>query len=505
MPAPLVTVVGHCTDVAARVFCCAKKTHAVARIAWSAAGQIGTQDRELTAASPYAIGVFELRGLPASSRVTYAIDAAADETSLASPAEMLAPDAPTPSFRLLPTSRPLRLGLVSCNGAFQVTDVRRRYLMWRKLRDQIDSGNIDVLIHAGDQIYADAIWMKHDASAANGGLTPGATKRVEAVTEEYRRWYVERSWDAPDVAAVLASVPNLMTWDDHDIYDGYGSNDDDHEPPQQAFLKAAAQAFSEFQTSHGPGAIGPPGQSFLTGFVHRDIGVLLLDTRLNRSWKTGTILGAGQLQSVEAWLETHAATLRHLFVVTSIPVVHAKVTAALKLIEMLPGRQGLEDDLREVWTASRNRAECQSLCKRLFATLSKNRGLQITLLSGDVHVGALAEMESLLGAHQQSSVRRIFQVTSSGVGHPPIGGIAMWAVRRLLTSAWVELGSADFRGRLLTLNGVEDQIVEARNFAVIRLEGDDCAWHPQGNVYVDFHTETPDGLDTRVLPQTLNG
>jgi phosphodiesterase/alkaline phosphatase D-like protein len=505
MPAPIVIVVGHCTDTAARVFCCARKTHTAARIAWSAAGQIGTQDLELTAASPYNIGVFDLRGLPASARVTYAIDAAAGEASLASPASMLAPQADTRTFRLLPTSRPLRLGLVSCNGGFQVADVRRRHLMWRKLRAEIEKGNIDVLIHGGDQIYADAIWMKHDASHASRGLTPDATARVAAVTEEYRRWYVERAWDAPDIAAVLAAVPNLMMWDDHDIYDGYGSNDDDDEPPQQAFLKAAAQAFSEFQTSHGPGALGPRGESFLTGFIHGDVGVLLLDTRFNRRWKSGIVLGAAQLQSVEEWLDAHAARLRHLFVVSSIPIVHAKVTAALKLIELLPGNQGLEDDLREAWTASRNRAECQSLCKRLFGTLAKNRGLQITILSGDVHVGALAEVESLLAAHQQAGVRRMFQVTSSGVGHPPVGGIAMWAVRKLLTSAWVELGCADFRGRLLTLNGVEDQIIEARNFAVIRLEGDDGAWHSQGNVYVDFHAETPDGLDTRVLPQTLNG
>lgn len=505
MGLPLVIVVGHCTDIAARVFCCARKTQRFARIAWSAAGQIGVQDLQLNAASPYNLGVFDLRGLPASAVVTYSIDAAADEASLASPVSMLAAGADKRRFRLLPTSRPLRLGLLSCNGAFQVADAKRRYLMWRKLREQIEQGSIDVLIHAGDQIYADAIWMKHDASYASRGLTPDNTARVAAVTEEYRRWYVERAWDAPDVAVVLASVPNLMTWDDHDIYDGYGSNDDDDQPPQQAFLKAAAQAFSEFQTSHGPGTLGPSGQSFLTGFVHGDVGVLLLDTRLNRRWSTGTILGAGQLETMDAWLATHAPKLRHLFVVSSIPLVHAKVTAALKLIEMLPGRQGLEDDLREAWTASRNRGECQALCKRLFATLAAHRGLQITMLSGDVHVGALAEVESLLPAHQQAGVRRLFQVTSSGIGYPPVGGIAMWAVRKLLTSAWVELGSADFRGRLLTLNGVEDQVVEARNFAVIRLEGDGGAWHPQGNVHVDFHAETADGLDTQVLPQILNG
>ena len=41
------------------------------------------------------------------------------------------------------------------------------------------------------------------------------------------------------VAAVLASVPNVMTWDDHEIYDGYGSHDDDGEPSQQAFFLAA--------------------------------------------------------------------------------------------------------------------------------------------------------------------------------------------------------------------------------------------------------------------------
>jgi phosphodiesterase/alkaline phosphatase D-like protein len=501
MPKPAVIVVGHCTVDSARIFCCAEaqgKDHSFARLAWRAGGEEDEINITLRAADPYHLGVFEL-DLPPSATVEYAIDVSATESDLPQAATLLS--GPLNSFRLLPRGRPLRVGLVSCNGVYQVADESRRYSLWRHLKTQIDQQAIDLLIHAGDQIYADPIWMRYDSDHRNRDLSPAAEERMTALTAEYRRWYVERSWNAPPVAEVLASCPNLMMWDDHDIYDGYGSHDDDSEPPQQAFLLAAKQAFEEFQTSHGPGRLDPES-SYLAAFTHEEVGIVFLDARTNRMWRRNTVVGEKQLSAFDEWTRAHLRNLKRLYIVSSIPLVHANVSAALRLFRIIPGREGIEDDLRDTWTASRNRDECQRFVKRLFALLEKNPALQITILSGDVHVGAVGEIRSRLmrSSKANESWPRIHQVTSSGIGHPPPEGIGLWFMKRT-SRDWFQIGSDDFEGRLITLHGVSDLVLARRNFAVLNL-GDE-AWEPHGNLRVDFHAEVE--AEFEVFTQILNG
>ena len=51
----------------------------------------------------------------------------------------------TSGRRPLPTHRPPRIALLSCNGAFEVEDRERRYDMWRSLRREIEAGNVDLI------------------------------------------------------------------------------------------------------------------------------------------------------------------------------------------------------------------------------------------------------------------------------------------------------------------------------------------------------------------------
>lgn len=507
MAEPSVIVVGCCTDTSARIFCCAPgngNQSSVARIAWRGADDtsIQTQDKELRPADSYQFEVFELEDLPQSATLEYAIDVAPTLRKLTENNKLLKQS--PKSFRLLPSNRPLRLGLVSCNGANEESNERRRYELWKKLKKQIDRGAIDMVLHCGDQIYADPIWRRYDADHRNQGLTPADKKRVHELTREYRQWYAERSWNAPDVAAVLCAIPNLMTWDDHDIFDGYGSNDDDDKPPQQAFFLAAKQAYEEFQLSHGPEPLHDA--SYLRGFVHGGVGVLLLDTRSNRMWRKGTVLGEAQFEAIDRWCAENVSSLKRLYVVSSIPLIHVDVALAETLRKIMPGTEGMEDDLRDCWTASRNRDECQRLAKRLFSILRDNPELQITVLSGDVHVGAIGEIRSTLKGHRRADgeIPRIFQVTSSGIGHPPPSGIKLSLIKRTAANIALSLGTNDIKARPCSLMGVDGLFLARRNFAILNLcdhSGND--WEPHGNLLVEFHAEGE--RDPKVLRQVLNG
>jgi hypothetical protein len=505
MAPPITLVVGHCTSTTARIFCCGAAgtpTGAVARLRWSSGRTTKTVDLALHAADPYQLGVFALKDLPAGAEITYAVDVAATAEGLAT-ADALAAGT-THRFRLMPADRPPRVAFVSCNGTYDFTPEANRYVVWRKLKERVDAGEVDLVVHGGDQIYADFIWMGHDSDPANRGLTPASTARVAEITRRYRALYT-KTWSAPEVAAVLASVPNVMTWDDHDVYDGWGSHDDDGEGPQQAFFAAARQAYAEFQVSHGAGPVDAKS-SFMSAWTQDKVGFLLLDTRSNRMWTHSRVLGDAQIAAAKAWVAANGRGLKRLYVVSSIPLVHAKVAAALTLLKILPGTEEVEDDLRDSWVSTNNRNECQRLAKWLFSVQMDNPGLQVTVLGGDVHVAALAEVHSRLPAHIGNAQvpPRFFQVTSSGIGTPPPAGVTL-KLMKLATGGDIELGTPDIVGRLIRINGARDVILAQRNFVVLNVEDNDHPgkWEPRGNLRADYFVER--GHDCDRLPQVLNG
>lgn len=476
MTAPLLAIVGLSTGEMTRISVFTGEANRFARLSLS--GGV-TREIALSSAPPCALGTFEIAGLPAGTAVRYAIDVAPS-------ADLLVTPEPGPeSFRVLPGDRPLRIALVSCNGTFTVEE-GRRHALWERLRQQVDLGLVDLIIHAGDQIYADPIWKEHETGSARVG-DPG--ERREALTRRYREWTL-KTWLGTPAAGVLARCPSVMMWDDHDIYDGWGSNEDDIQPTSRLYFDAARQAFSEFQARHNPPGIDA-GNSFATGFVHGEIGVLLIDGRTHRNYAQGVVVGKPQWASIDRWLQDALGRkLRHLFVVVGVPPMHVELAAALSILEATPWTEEPTDDLRDAWISKNNRREAERLLYRLFQFRRESPDTMVTLLSGDVHVGTLAQIESTVPRHQSPTGHpgRIFQVVSSGIGHAPPEGTLAWMLRQVGRMD-VELAS-DIHGKLLRLSGIERNMLCERNFAVLDpTDGSGERWEADGNLRVLFHAE----------------
>src|SRR5919198_2099999 len=108
LTAPRLTVIGHCTRTTARILCCADSDASgrsrVARLAWRADGRIGFVEMLLAPAPPYALGVFDLHGLPPGAEVSYAIVVGEDASALPGAEQIL--HSASGRFRLLPAHRP---------------------------------------------------------------------------------------------------------------------------------------------------------------------------------------------------------------------------------------------------------------------------------------------------------------------------------------------------------------------------------------------------------------
>lgn len=393
------------------------------------------------------------------------------------------------------------MGYASCNGFSDpklMKSVRVPNAMWSRLgrlhneQDKVDQqtfGPLHLLLLGGDQVYADAMWSVIPELKA--WTTLPWDKRVKAKWTDtlqrkmeayYSNLYLER-WSQPEVAAMLATVPTVMMWDDHDIMDGWGSYPQDmHDSPiYQGLFAIARRAFALFQRHALNGVLPPstlPGQSFHnSGLRIGSLGLLVLDMRSERRPRAGDVSAQGgtlmpdQVLSPKSWTAVYdwlsrqeaAGDMKHLFVMSSIPVVHPSFELLEKLLGVLPGQQELEDDLRDHWTSPPHRAERLRMIHRLLQTGAS--GSRVTLLSGDVHVAALGVIESSrAGLRPNAGV--INQLTSSAVVHPSPGAVVLFFLEQACKH--VEQVDRGINGSMLEFPTTTHRMIGARNFLTLQ-------------------------------------
>ena len=343
------------------------------------------------------------------------------------------------SFRTPPAEherRAFQFAFFSCNMPYAVHGLFRKRTdvssvdMWDYLAATLarHAHDVDLVVAGGDQCYSDGvetldIWrhLNRSMRKADGLLLPDE----EAMRSWYRDVY-RGYWGFDAVQRVFDGFPTYMVWDDHEIGDGWGSHyfepgerrdglrrilpdldergltyEDGLELVRRMF-RAARQTYVEYQHSHNPPtAAGDLDYSFARG----GCAFYVLDGRGERDLARDDyrILGRAQFQRFAGWL---AALRPHetpfAFVVSAVPVLHTR--AALVAADDLLG--GLGDDLRDSWEHELHDVERRALMDALFD--AAERGIRVSILSGDVHVSAVFAIEDDRG-------NRIHQLTSSAI------------------------------------------------------------------------------------------
>ena len=410
-------------------------------------------------------------------------------------------------FSVPPLNAMPSMAYASCNGFSSASLMKSTPVpnaLWARLgrlhalEDRVDTqtyGPYHLLLLGGDQIYSDAMWaVLPDLQAWSqldrpARIAAAFTPAMQtALTAYFSSMYLER-WSQPDVVAALASLPSVMMWDDHDIMDGWGSYPIDMHscPVFQGIFSVAKAAFEMFQRQvMQPGAHAPatlPGQTaHNSGYRVGGAGLLALDMRSERAPRagdmdaTGGLLTAEQVMSdtswraVYQWLDMQEAQgdMTHLFVMSSIPVVHPSFELLEKMLGIFPGQQELEDDLRDHWTSPPHKAERLRLIHRLLAASAK--GIRITLLSGDVHVAAIGVIESDR-SNASTTARVINQLTSSGIVHPPPPGVALFFLEQACQR--VDQIDRGITGTMYEFPTTSHRMIGARNFLTLQPDGAD--------------------------------
>lgn len=392
------------------------------------------------------------------------------------------------------------IAYASCNGfssAKLVRDTNRPYLLWERMAERhqgkpAQDGEpaqaaqpFSLLLMGGDQVYADEIWESKkcpslkkwsELSWAKQHKAKVSAAMASEIARFYDELYLDR-WHDQNMSLMFASIPSVMMWDDHDIFDGWGSYPEERQNCDvfQAVFKEAARVFDVFQLRCGTrNRLNATSNHRTLRLRFREYHILTLD---NRSERTQTrIMSEQNWQDTKAWLAgSESEKIPNLLVMTGVPVVYRSFAAVEAIMDATFWHEELEDDVHDHWSSRPHLAERMRLIAVLIKFLHSQKDeagkcqCKGVLLSGDVHVGAVGQIWN------EREELGLTQIISSGIIHPPPTAFA-WAGIVLMTSdARESLGDGEIETEMLTPIG-STRYLRTRNFATLRTGTDQKIW-----------------------------
>lgn len=351
------------------------------------------------------------------------------------------PDAPTP----------FTFAFGSCHQPFGPPEdgtltVTPRTGIYRQMAGLLTARDARFLALIGDQIYSDGVDPIDIRDQVRKLPAPPSDEQLR----DAYRWIYRGYFNVSDFRQLLESQPTLMTWDDHDITEGWGALID-WDDLDWAEFRAAEATYREYQHVRHVGSSLDDRATYHRSFWFGDVGFFVLDLRGVREYRYARLLGDRQWRDFSQFLE--AATARGtqtLFIVAGIPIVH-HAPALVRLAERVNHRYGT--DLRDRWSATPIAHERTRFLELLLDWQSARAGRQAALLSGDVHAG---------GAF------RVTRTSGPGVVH-------QWTSSPLSTKAALPEHLANVVGSRL-VNWGEDRyhstrtaLVRANNFGLVQV------------------------------------
>jgi alkaline phosphatase D len=376
-------------------------------------------------------------------------------------------------------TRDMRIAYVSCNGE-EIGDMDRegaeRNAMWARLKDEHLRQPFSLMLHGGDQVYADEVTDGHRLSNDWPKSVPDdpSDEELADLREHLRSGFFERYaalYAAPQMAWLCARVPSLMQWDDHDICDGWGSlkRRATHSAVGRTLFEVAKEMVLLFQHATTEDDLPPRFASRKgthLGWVVNAPGLRIIAPDLRGERSRRNIMGVGGWAMMDA--EADRAFDGHTFLMSSVPLLGPRLSLFEAAMMVIPKMQKYEDDLRDQWQSRAHREEWRRML-RLVREMARRDGHSVTALSGEIHLATRATMD--LGDGLELN-----QLVSSGISHraPP----RTWA--RILggVAALGEDPLADHPITIRPLPGHKHRYIAERNYLVLvrKSEGWSAEW-----------------------------
>ncbi|KAG6041109.1 hypothetical protein E4U41_005979 [Claviceps citrina] len=357
----------------------------------------------------------------------------------------------------------------SCNGfsaSVKPDDLSGPDPMWRDVLNNHQSQPFHVMIGGGDQIYNDTVAHKCELfdewlDIRNPLHKHGAAFTAE-MQDELEEFYLGRycMWFSRGLFSLAASqIPMVNMYDDHDIFDGYGSYPDQYmRSPVFAGLGAVAFKYymlfqhqtipTETENSEPSWILGVepgPYMKELSRTIYVSMGgkvaLLAVDCRTERSENEVIKPETWEKITNRLYAEVRRGQVEHLLVVLGVPIAYPRLvwlenilTSRLmdpvkalgrtgmfgKALNNIDGGVEVLDDLNDHWTAKNHKQERSIIIEDL-QDLAIDKSVRVTLLSGDVHLAAIGQFYSKpkLGVAKHKDPRYMVNVISSAIANTP--------------------------------------------------------------------------------------
>lgn len=388
-------------------------------------------------------------------------------------------------------------------------DKKEPWGRWSDLKAKHDGKAFHLLLLGGDQVYTDSIWNSGSLKTWRDKLRVFQSKDTWDAGGTYDRQtraafmeIYQSNWNRAPVASVLASIPSIMMWDDHDICDGWGSHPDDVQafPIMQGLFRVARDYFEALQLGQTPGtlksenSIGPTEQ-FSHLKLFGSLAILVLDLRSRRR-RDRVMLDAQGWECLftdltQKCMASGNATPRHLIVMSSVPVVYVSGPSDITGLFPWDPVNDPQDDLIDQWSDYRHAHEREIFIRGLlkFGQETKTR---VTILSGDIHVASMAVIESKRDEDLGSNSRIINQLTCSGIVNVPPGRFALTAIHQMLQ--FPQKICRDVIGETVPLADGWPKVIAARNWLSLRPMDS-----PRGSLLAEWHVEGKDSCPPKTI------
>jgi hypothetical protein len=114
----------------------------------------------------------------------------------------------------------------------------------------------------------------------------------------------------------------------------------------------------------------------------------------------------------------------------------------------------------------------------------------VTLLSGDVHVGAVGAIQSGRYSENPGAPQVINQLTSSGIVHPAPPGMVLFFLEHFVGKATSD--DRDIRSEIVPIPGTQHHFIGARNWLALAPDAELRYW-------ANWHAETEPHPFTKVI------
>ncbi|MFF3708624.1 alkaline phosphatase D family protein [Streptomyces phaeochromogenes] len=246
--------------------------------------------------------------------------------------------------------------------------------------------DVDVVFHVGDYLYEYAVNSVGGVRNYTDRVLPDVFNRETITLEDYRLRYALYKTD-PDLQAVHAAHPFVVTWDDHETENNYADDIPENDVPPEEFLLRRAAAYRSYWENLPLRHPQRPEGADMKLYRRLNWGRLaqfdILDTRQYRTdqangdgWKTPTPESEAESQTLpgfaqERWLTDGWKRSNALWNVIPQQVVFARRNHATA------GNTTLSMDAWDGYPASR---------RRLLAGAEAAGVENLMVLTGDVHV-----------------------------------------------------------------------------------------------------------------------